>query len=55
MLRRSNRAGEEAVMANAVKAGRQHGRRKRRMNSAASRGHGPGEPVAAFDPVVPSI
>src|SRR5208282_1660319 len=47
----SNRAGEEAIVADAVEAARQHVQEKAADELAHLERHGP-EPVAAFDPVV---
>ena len=48
---RSNRAGEQAVMADAVEAARQDVQEKAADELGGVERHGP-EPVAAFDPVV---
>ncbi len=47
----SNRAGEQAVVADAVEAARQHVQEKAADELGGVERHGP-EPVAAFDPVV---
>jgi len=48
---RSNRAGEEAVVADAVETARQHVQEKAADELAGVERHGP-EPVAAFDAIV---
>src|SRR5271166_3832568 len=48
---RSNRAGEQAVMADAVEAAGQHVQEEAADELAGVERHGP-EPVVAFDPVV---
>ena len=54
MLSRANRAGEQAVMADAVEAGRQHVQEKAADELVGVERHGL-EPVAAFDRGSPSI
>ena len=51
MLSRSNRAGEQAVVADAVEAARQDVQEKAADELGGVERHGL-EPVAAFDPVV---